>query len=60
MTWRDVLTSERCRRLEQIERYENEIGGGYKLDSDQYLICDMAKLFDMKATRVYLSAFQED
>lgn len=48
MTWRDILTPEIGRRLEQIERYENEIASGYKLDSDQYLICDIASLFDMK------------
>jgi hypothetical protein len=48
MTWRDILTPERYKRLEQIERYENEIAGGYKLDSDQFLICDVARLFDMK------------
>jgi hypothetical protein len=59
MTWRDILTPERCRRLEQIERYEDKIGGGYKLDSDQYLICDMAKLFDMKERQhqVFIDAY---
>lgn len=48
MSWRDILTPERYDRLNHIERYENEIAGGYRLDSDQHLICDIAKTFDMK------------
>lgn len=46
MSWRDILADERRQRLEQIERYENGTPGGYKLDSDQYLIIDMARTFD--------------
>lgn len=46
MSWMDMLTDDRRRRVEQILEYEDNYS--YDLSSDQYLICDMARWFDIK------------
>lgn len=46
MSWRDDITPEQQRRLEQIENYDRSIG--YEDYSDLKLLCIIAEIADTK------------